>query len=151
METDKEIIELEKTFETAGPFKPIESPVGKFWKDKSGKKISYKEFMRRWGEGMKGVTQYQQVKMQLNSTYIMLIGILCGFVITFFNLKNLWWLSIILGAAFFNTGVSALGLWQKKVALGDMEKMLEGADIPEPKEYDEVFKKVTKEVKKQNE
>jgi len=61
--------------------------------------------------------------MQLNSTYIMLIGILCGFVITLFNLKNLWWLSIILGAAFFNTGVSALGLWQKKIALGNIENM----------------------------
>jgi len=127
METDEEVIELETTLENAGKFLPIESPVAKvgrkFWTDKQGNKLTYKEFMARWSAGIKGVTQYQQTKMQLNSTYIMLIGILCGFVITLFNLSNLWWLSIILGAAFFNTGVSALGLWQKKVALGEIEKM----------------------------
>jgi len=129
-ETDEEVIELEMRLEDAGKFLPIKSPVQKigrkFWTDKQGNKLTYTEFMTRFKEGVKGVTQYQQTKMQLNSTYIMLIGILCGFVITFFNLKNLWWLSIILGAAFFNTGVSALGLWQKKIALGAMEKMIKG-------------------------
>lgn len=99
-----------------------------FWKDKEGNELTYKEFMERWKTGMKGITQYQQTKMQLNSTYIMLIGIACGFVITLFNLKNLWWLSIILGAAFFNTGISALGLWQKKIALWAIEKMIRGID-----------------------
>jgi len=128
---DEDVFKLEKTFEDAGKFQAIESPVkkvGRFWKDKEGNKLTYREFMDRWKEGMKGITQYQQVSMQLRSTYIMLIGILCGFVITFFNLKNLWWLSIILGAAFFNTLISGLGLWQKKVALGAMEKMLEGIE-----------------------
>ena len=72
---------------------------------------------------MQGITPFQQTRMQLNSTYIMLIGILCGFVITLFNLKNLWWLSIILGAAFFNTSISALGLWQKKIALHNIKEI----------------------------
>ena len=131
METDEEVAKLQKIFDEAGPMKPIESPVKKvrkFWTAKDGTKLTFKEFMDRWKEGMKGITQYQQTAMQLRSTYIMLIGILCGFVITFFNLKNLWWLSIILGAAFFNTLISGLGLWQKKVALGVMEKMLEGVE-----------------------
>jgi len=117
-ESEEEIKQLEQTLENS-KFKPIKP----FWKDKDGNNLTYKQFMNRWKEGLKGVTPYQQTKMQLNSTYIMLIGILCGFVITLFNLKNLWWLTIILGAAFFNTGVSALGLWQKKIALGNIENM----------------------------
>jgi len=68
----------------------------------------------------------------------MLIGISCGFVITLFNLKILWWLSIILGAAFFNTGVSALGLWQRRAALDEMEKVLDAADY-----FDEGLDKLT--------
>ena len=53
----------------------------------------------------------------------MLIGILCGFVICLFAIESLWWLAIILGAAFFNTGVSAIGLWQRKDALSKFEKI----------------------------
>jgi len=123
-ETLKEIEELKNNLENEVEYTPIKSPVKRFryfMKDKSGKEVSFKEFMQRWKKGMQGVTQYQQVKMQLNSTYIMLIGILCGFIITCLDLGNLWWLSIILGAAFFNTGVSALGLWQRKIALGAFE------------------------------
>ena len=119
-ESDKEVNDLKKRLSKA-KFKPIESPIGKFWKDKKGNKLTYRQFMSRWKEGMMGITPYQQTKMQLNSTYIILIGILCGFVVTFFNLKNLWWLTIILGAAFFNTSISALGLWQKKIALQNIE------------------------------
>ena len=125
-ETNKEVKALEKRL--SKKFKPIESPIKKFWTDKNNNKLTYKQFMDKWKEGMKGITPFQQTRMQLNSTYIMLIGILCGFVITFFNLKNLWWLSIILGAAFFNTGVSALGLWQKKVALQTIEDVSKNAE-----------------------
>jgi len=115
-ETNKEVSELEQRLKNSN-FKPIKP----FWKNKSGNKLTYNQFMSKWKEGMRGITPYQQTRMQLNSTYIMLIGILCGFVITLFNLKNLWWLSIILGAAFFNTSISALGLWQKKVALQNIQ------------------------------
>ena len=123
-ETEEDILELKQRLGIS-KFKPIESPIKFSWKNKDGNKLNYKQFMERWKNGIRGITPYQQTKMQLNSTYIMLIGILCGFVITFFNLKNLWWLTIILGAALFNTGVSALGLWQKKVALEDMEKVFQ--------------------------
>jgi len=121
-ETNKEVNDLKKRLNKT-KFKPIESPLGKFWKDKNGNKLTYNQFMSKWKEGLKGVTPFQQTRMQLNSTYIMLIGILCGFVITLFNLKNLWWLSIILGAAFFNTSISALGLWQKKIALHNIKEI----------------------------
>lgn len=121
METNKEVKELKKRL-SRSKFKPIESPVKKFWTTKDGEKISYKEFMERWKEGLRGVTPYQQTKMQLKSTFIILIGISCGFIITLFNLKNLWWLSIILGASFFNVLISALGLWQKKDLMENIER-----------------------------
>ena len=127
-ETDEEVVELAEILAESERLFPVERAKRKFWTDKKGNRLTFKEFMDRWKNGMRGITQYQQTKMQLNSTGIMLIGILCGFVICFFNLKVFWWLAIILGAAFFNTGVSALGLWQKKVVLGTMEKMLEEAD-----------------------
>ena len=117
-ESDKEVSELKETLKNSN-FKPIKP----FWTDKLGNKLTYNQFMSKWKEGLKGVTPFQQTRMQLNSTYIMLIGILCGFVITLFNLKNLWWLSIILGAAFFNTSISALGLWQKKIALHNIKEI----------------------------
>jgi len=93
-----------------------------FWTDNEGNKLTFKEFMSRWKEGIEGITPLQQVKGQLNATYIMLVGIFCGFVVTLFAFKNLWWLTIILGAAFFNTIMQLIGVWQKKNIFETMEK-----------------------------
>jgi len=122
--TDDSTEDLEEIFRRVGPMKPIESPIKRiryFWKDKQGNKLTFQEFMQRWKQGLEGVTPLQQVRMQLWSTYIMLIGIVCGFVISIIAWKNIWWLAIILGGALFNTGISALGLWQKKKLLEGME------------------------------
>lgn len=132
-ENKKEVENLRKIFNES-KFKPIKSPIKKFWTMKDGKEISYKQFMEKWKEGMRGITPLQQTNMQLKSTYIILFGIACGFIITLFNLKNLWWLSIILGAGFFNTSISALGLWQKKDSLKNFLNI--------PINFDDVFKKL---------
>jgi len=52
--------------------------------------------------------------MQVYSTWIILIGILCGIVMTALAFKNVWWLTIILIGALFNTSIQMLGLIQKK-------------------------------------
>jgi len=125
MESEQEVQELKKNLEENVNFAPVKSPIKRlnyFWKDKEGKELSYREFMDRWKKGMEGITPLQQIKGQLNSTYIMLLGIAAGFVVTLFNLKNLWWLTIILGAAFFNSGIAALGLWQKVRILENLER-----------------------------
>ena len=85
-----------------------------FWTDKQGNKLTMKEFFSRWRKGLEGVTPYQQTTMQIWSTWIMIVGIICGIVITLFALQTVWWLTIILTGALFNTGVQLLGLWQKK-------------------------------------
>ena len=82
-------------------------------KDKEGNKITWKEFGRRWKEGINGITQLQQTKMQLQSIYIIIIGILFGITICFLNIKNLWWLSIILIGGLYNSGVQLISLYQK--------------------------------------
>jgi hypothetical protein len=86
----------------------------KIWKDRQGNKLTLRQFLTRWKTGLQGVTPFQQTKMQIWSMIIIIIGIVCGFVITLFAIQTLWWLTIILGGAFFNSIVQLLGLWQKK-------------------------------------
>lgn len=84
------------------------------WKDREGNKLTFSEFMVRFKSGLEGVTALQKVNLQIWSTIIMLIGILCGIVITALVFKSAWWLTIILVAAGFNTSVQLLSLWQQK-------------------------------------
>ena len=65
-------------------------------RDKSGKKINSKEFFSRWKRGIQGITPFQQIKIQIRSTWITIIGLLCGIVISAVNLEVLWWLLLIL-------------------------------------------------------
>jgi len=87
------------------------------WKDKSGKEVSGKEFMSRWKKGIQGVTPLQQVDVQIRSTWIMIVGIMAGIVVTAVAIKTVWWLLIILIGALGNTSIQQLGLWQKKLLL----------------------------------
>jgi hypothetical protein len=86
----------------------------KFLKDKAGNKLTFKEFMHRWKIGIEGITPKQQLKTQLNSTLIMLIGIVAGFIVSLFNLKSFWWGTLILAGAFGNTIVQYIALYQRK-------------------------------------
>jgi len=92
----------------------------------SGEKISWKEFMLRWKKGMKGVTALQQTKSQMWGMYIMLVGIVGGIVVTFIDIKTLWWVTIILIGALFNTCIQWLGMWQKKILLESFSIQSEG-------------------------
>lgn len=83
-------------------------------KDKEGNELEFKEFMKRWKLGIEGVTPLQQTKMQLWSTWIMILGLLCGIVISIIGIAKLWWLMIILIGGLGNTSIQLLGLWQKK-------------------------------------
>lgn len=82
-------------------------------KDAQGNKITTKEFMHRWKAGIEGVTPIQQTKGQINSTWIMILGMFFGIIVMAFNLKTFWWVEIILCAGLFNTLIQLLGLKQK--------------------------------------
>lgn len=94
------------------------------FKDKDGNKLTYKEYMARWKEGIQQVTPLQQTKAQHKSTIIMLIGILAGIIICVANIKELWWVLLILVGAFGVTGMQLLGLYQKKKALENLDIMM---------------------------
>ncbi len=95
-----------------------------FFKDKKGNELTRKEFMQRWKSGIQSVTPLQQIKIQVRSTMIMLVGILAGIIVTLFNIKTLWWVLIILVGVFGVTSVQFLGLLQKKKVLEDIELIM---------------------------
>ncbi|KKN16035.1 hypothetical protein LCGC14_0979970 [marine sediment metagenome] len=100
----------------------------KFLKDKQGNKLTYSEYMQRWKSGIQSVTPLQQIKIQIRSTIIMLVGILAGIIVTLFNIKTLWWVLIILVGVFGVTSVQLLGSLQKKKALEDIEIVMKGGE-----------------------
>ena len=80
--------------------------------------------MKRWKSGIQSVTPLQQIKIQVRSTTIMLVGILAGIIVTLFNIKTLWWVLIMLVGVFGVTLVQFLGLIQKKKVLEDIELIM---------------------------
>lgn len=82
-------------------------------KDKFGNELTWKEYIARWKKGIEGLTPLQQLRTQIKSTWIMLIGIVAGIIICLFNIKSFWWLLLILVGAFGNTSVQQIGLIQK--------------------------------------
>lgn len=99
---------------------------------KTGEVISWKEFMKRWKQGILAITQLQQVKTQLMGQMIVLIGIITGMVFSF-QLDYAWLFLILLGS-FFVSGVGMLGTYQRFLALLQMEKMLKQSELEEAKE-----------------
>lgn len=96
----------------------------KIWRDRDGKWITAKEFGQRWKKGVEGITPLAQVRSQLTFTWITLSGILCGIIVSAWNLTSLWWLGIILIAAFGNTIVGFIGIYQKYKQLLRIQKAI---------------------------
>ncbi len=84
---------------------------GFFWKAKDGSELSFKEFMKRWKEGVEGITPLQQTKTTLWSYPLVLGGVLTGIVIMIF--REEWWLVLILIGSLPMTLIGLLSTWQK--------------------------------------
>jgi len=50
-------------------------------KDKEGNKITFKEFLSRWKEGIEQITPRQRLENEIRATLISLIGFIAGVVI----------------------------------------------------------------------
>jgi len=87
----------------------------------SGETITGKEYLSRWKQGIQKVDILYQTKIQVRSTWIIILGILAGLVISAINFKTLWWLFIILCGALGNTSVQLISLIQKKNLLDSLE------------------------------
>ncbi len=98
-------------------------------KDKQGNKLTWKEFFRKWKEGIDGITPIQKTKTQILGTRISLFGVLMGLVISTIAYKQLWWVAIILLGALINMGVQYLGLTQQGDTLVKHEESCEEMNL----------------------
>jgi len=101
---------------------PKEQKKKRFWKDKEGNELTFKEFIKKWGEGIEGITPKQKLKSQLIGTKISLIGILLGFFISLYGYKHLWWVAIILLGALINTYIQYISFKQQLKILDEIDK-----------------------------
>ena len=108
----------------------------KIWKDKQGNRLTYKEFIGRWKEGIEEITPIQKIKTQLTGTRISLTGIFLGICVTLYGWENLWWVAIILVGAFITTGVSYLGIVQQRDSLLKHEEDCEEMSMDDLMEED---------------
>lgn len=96
------------------------------WTDREGNKLTPREFFSRWKQGIISISQYEQVKAQIRSTWLVVVGIICGLVISIINAQTLWWLCIVLLGALGNTMVQLISLIQRRNALKQFEHLLQG-------------------------
>lgn len=96
----------------------------KIWKDKQGNKLTAKEFMQRWKEGIQRVTPLQQTQNQINGFILVLIGELWG--IGFTASIGQWWMFTILLGGYMISKAQLTGIYQKKLILKQLEGRLNG-------------------------
>jgi len=101
----------------------------KVFKDKEGKKLTTSEFITRWGEGIRDVTPLQKLKVQLQGTSLILIGLFCGLCISLYSYEKLWWVAIILVGALMVNGIQYLSMRQQKIMLINIEKNIKEGNL----------------------
>ena len=92
-------------------------------KDRSGKEITTKEFMQRWKQGIQTVTPFQQVKINIMGSILVLVGVVIGLIIMFTT--KTWWLFIILCGSLFLSSTSFIQILQKYFVLSKLNKMMQ--------------------------
>jgi len=61
----------------------------KVWKDKEGNKLTYKEFIGRWKEGIEGITPKQRIKSQMTGYKITMLGMILGIIFSLLDIKSI--------------------------------------------------------------
>jgi len=88
---------------------------GYFWIDKKGRKLTFRQFLRRWRSGVEGITPLQQSKTSLMGIWITMTGIISGIVVNaLVRMENIWWwVEIILIGSLVLTTVQFISILQK--------------------------------------
>ena len=89
-------------------------------KTKSGEKITGKEFLKRWKQGIEGVTALQQTRTSLWSLIPIFAGIIWGMAVTWFG--DVHWLTLVLTGSFVISVVTLIGMLQKYWRLKEIDK-----------------------------
>lgn len=98
---------------------------GWFWKDKKGKKLSLKQFLKRWKEGVTELTPLQQTRITLWSFSPIFAGLIWGIIVTF--LVKTYWLSLILIGSLPITSIQFISNYQKLKAQKKAEELMQEA------------------------
>jgi len=98
-------------------------------KTKSGEEITWSEFMTRWKQGISDITPQQKAKSQLSGTWIQLVGITSGLIISLYNFKALWWVALILAGVWINTFIQLLSLKSQLRFFKDLESNSEEVNL----------------------
>jgi len=90
---------------------------------KTHRALGHKAFMEKFKEGVQGVTPLAQAKIAQNSTWITVLGVLCGIGVALWNWKTMWWVFLILLGGLGITAVQLIGGAQKVKLLKDIENI----------------------------
>jgi len=131
METEQGVKELERILKEDVTYTPIEP----FWnepflKDKSGKKITPKEFKDRWVKGMQNLSPAQRTQNDIASSIIILIGFIASvvaliFFSSSFGLVTYGLIIIFLGNIYANV-IKLFSLFGQLKIYKNIEKQLSG-------------------------
>lgn len=90
------------------------------WTDKEGKKLTAKEFAKRFKEGLELVTPVQRLKNEVRANFIMFVGYLVGLIALILYMDNFskvklftYALMIIFFGAAWSTGIKWFALRQQ--------------------------------------
>jgi ABC-type proline/glycine betaine transport system permease subunit len=103
-------------------------------KKKDGTKITWKEFFKLWGDGIKNLTPLQKISNELNSSITSLIGfVVCLVVLIIFRERLIvnWFaygLILIFAGNTWGTTIKCIGLYQQKKIFVNIEKQINGED-----------------------
>jgi hypothetical protein len=131
-ETEQEIRELEDNLRTQVTYKPVEPFWDKkFLKDKSGKKISPREFKQRWVKGMQNLSPSMRTKNDIASSIIILIGFIASvvaliFFSSTFGLVTYGLIIIFLGNIYANV-IKLFSLFGQLKIYKNIEKQIGGS------------------------
>lgn len=94
--------------------------------DKEGKKVTTKEFFKRWKSGIEGITPLQQAKTSLMGNWIVLSGIVSGMVVNALvrMQDQWWWIEIILGGSLILVVIQMIGGFQKYWRFKEIDKQM---------------------------
>lgn len=95
-----------------------------FIKDINGNKLKFKEFLKRWKNGIEGITPLQQARTNLLGNWIVVSGVLSGMIINaLVRMSNQWWwIEIILGGSLILVVVQMIGGFQRYWKFKAIEK-----------------------------
>ncbi len=104
---------------------------GYFWKDREGKKLTLKQFGRRYKEGVVNITPLQQTKTTLWSFIPIFAGLIWG--VSVMIMAKTWWMVLILGGSLPIVSIQFIGNLQKHRALKSVKEAMDEAMGIKPK------------------